>query len=318
MAQPGTFLYKPPTYVVTRSQPYLTLVTAVDGRWAHDKFKEVQYEFSGRVIYHNPYWGAVYSGYDNEYPVGMQWGLIDPAFVPLTGFNVGCVADTNTQSVTLTLPQGAAAGSLILLGIVDTTGGYVPATPGITDSQGNEYATVFNFAQAPFAIAASLIENALGAGATLTYMSTGPASLSSPICVAAACITGGVQTDPFDPDATIFANGYNRSNSTVSVTAGTPTTSNVLYVAFARIGAEITFAGDAAHGWTNLQQAAAGGAGAALCSSFQTGPVLDPGVSAPLVFSPYAGTTSANWGAAIITVRPTKPMVGPVETGSWA
>lgn len=74
-------LYKPPTMPTTREQPFLSLVTAVDPYWAHRKFREVEYEFTGRVVTFNPYFSGAYSRLTNVYPVGAQQGGQDPLII---------------------------------------------------------------------------------------------------------------------------------------------------------------------------------------------------------------------------------------------
>jgi len=71
-------LYRPPTQVTTRQEPYLALVTRADPAWSARKYREVQYEFGGRVFYYNPYQWGVYSRLSGTYPVGAQYGGPDP------------------------------------------------------------------------------------------------------------------------------------------------------------------------------------------------------------------------------------------------
>lgn len=73
--------YNPPTRVVQRDQPYLSLVTSVDPYWARGKFYEREYEFSGRVVYYNGYVSGAYGRRDNAYPVGSQQGGLDPLII---------------------------------------------------------------------------------------------------------------------------------------------------------------------------------------------------------------------------------------------
>lgn len=81
--------YNPPTKVVTREQPFLTLVTEVDPYWAHAKFREVQYEFQNRVIRYNPYYAGAYSRLSNNYAVGAQSGTPDPLIIDNLAPTVG-------------------------------------------------------------------------------------------------------------------------------------------------------------------------------------------------------------------------------------
>lgn len=71
-------LYKPPTQVTTRQVPFLSLVVQADPNWARGKFFDVEYEFSGRYFYANPYQRGAYNGRDNTYPVGQPYGGLDP------------------------------------------------------------------------------------------------------------------------------------------------------------------------------------------------------------------------------------------------
>ena len=48
-------LYKPPIGVTTVSIPYQAIVTRADPNWARYKFREIEYEFSGKVFIANPY-----------------------------------------------------------------------------------------------------------------------------------------------------------------------------------------------------------------------------------------------------------------------
>ena len=73
--------YNPPSRVVQREQPFLSLVTAVDPYWARGKFYEREYEFSGRVVYFNPYVSGAYGRRTNTYPVGAQQGGLDPLII---------------------------------------------------------------------------------------------------------------------------------------------------------------------------------------------------------------------------------------------
>jgi hypothetical protein len=48
-------LYKPPTRVTTIQIPYQALVSRADPNWNRYKFREIEYEFSGKVFLANPY-----------------------------------------------------------------------------------------------------------------------------------------------------------------------------------------------------------------------------------------------------------------------
>jgi len=48
-------LYRPPTKVVTVNIPYQALVSRADPNWNRYKFREIEYEFSGKIFQGNPY-----------------------------------------------------------------------------------------------------------------------------------------------------------------------------------------------------------------------------------------------------------------------
>lgn len=74
--------YRPPTQVVTCEMPYLALVTQADPDWAHWKYIEPYFvDGRGRQIYHNPYIDGAYGRRDNTYPVGQQYGGLDPLII---------------------------------------------------------------------------------------------------------------------------------------------------------------------------------------------------------------------------------------------
>ena len=93
-------LYRPPTTVTTCEQPYLALVSRADPNWQRYKYREVFYVFDhARAFIENPYQqGAYDGGRTNSYPVGTQYGGLDPvvqaakaptAGVPTPGLFVG-------------------------------------------------------------------------------------------------------------------------------------------------------------------------------------------------------------------------------------
>jgi hypothetical protein len=72
-------LYKPPTNVTTCAQPFLALVTRADPSFQKYKYREVVWEFDHRVFIENPYQQGIYDGgRSNVYPVGAQYGGLDP------------------------------------------------------------------------------------------------------------------------------------------------------------------------------------------------------------------------------------------------
>lgn len=81
--------YSPPTRVVSTETPFLSLVTSVDPYWARGKFYEREYEFTGRVVYFNPYVSGAYGRRTNTYPVGAQQGGLDPLIIAALAPTVG-------------------------------------------------------------------------------------------------------------------------------------------------------------------------------------------------------------------------------------
>jgi hypothetical protein len=73
--------YLPPTRVVTSETPYLTMVTRADPSFQRLKYREVFYEFDHRVFIENSYIQGPYNDYSNTYPVGLQYGGLDPLVV---------------------------------------------------------------------------------------------------------------------------------------------------------------------------------------------------------------------------------------------
>ena len=73
--------YQPPTQVTTCAQPYLALVTRADPQFQMYKFREVVWEFDHRVFIENPYQQFIYNRRSNVYPVGQQYGGLDPLIV---------------------------------------------------------------------------------------------------------------------------------------------------------------------------------------------------------------------------------------------
>ena len=84
--------YQPPTRVVTCQTPYLALVSQADRQWARDKYWAPEYEFGQRYSYANPYQRGAYNRLENVYPVGQQYGGLDPliqaALAPTVGNEV--------------------------------------------------------------------------------------------------------------------------------------------------------------------------------------------------------------------------------------
>lgn len=81
--------YMPPTRVVSNQIPFLALVTQVDPDWARAKFWEPEYITSQRYLMANSYQRGAYNRRSNTYPVGSQYGGLDPlveaALAPTAG-----------------------------------------------------------------------------------------------------------------------------------------------------------------------------------------------------------------------------------------
>lgn len=73
--------YRPPTRVSTTETPFLALITSADPGWARGKFREVEYEFQGKNFYANPYTRGSFNSHSGIYPVGQQFGGLDPLVV---------------------------------------------------------------------------------------------------------------------------------------------------------------------------------------------------------------------------------------------
>ena len=71
-------LYKPPIAVVTREDPYLSLVVQADPDWARYKYWSPEYMTAQRVLWSNPYTRGSFNRLSNVYPVGQQYGGADP------------------------------------------------------------------------------------------------------------------------------------------------------------------------------------------------------------------------------------------------
>lgn len=74
-------LYQPPTRVVTSEQPFLSLVTQADPAWSRDKYWAPEYVTSKRIFWANPYQRGAYNRLSNVYPVGQQYGGLDPLVI---------------------------------------------------------------------------------------------------------------------------------------------------------------------------------------------------------------------------------------------
>lgn len=317
-------LYKPPTRVVTKEVPYQALVSEADPSFNHWKYNQVEYEFNNRYFTANPYIRGANNSYDNTYPVGQQYGAVDPRQVALSGFNLGGAATVGASSVSFTTTAAIPVGGLILLPIIDGAfGSILPAN--ISDSAGNKYRAFpgyfLNGSGSPFTIAWAFAKTAMGAGATITYSSPNVSPLSSAVlCLLGVCIAGGIQNSPFDAAVTDFNAGSGPSPVVIS---GKPKFQSSILFAIAGNDGDRAFTQDGAHGWTGLLQvgnssSGPGGTGAkAICSAFQTLGTFDPGSSLPVTFSP-GQAASANWGAMIVAIAPVKPMYSGVATGSWA
>lgn len=314
--------YSPPTRVVTRQVPYLSLVTQADPYWARGKFREPQYRFEGRVIFFNPYFSGAYSSYSNDYAVGAQFGALDPAQVALAAINIGASASINAATLSLTAPAAIPAGSVILIVVADSAfaGGVIPGS-SISDG-GNQYQVLRSQrlgypSGPPITLLYALTTVALGQGATITYTSPGAPSSNNAAAIAAVAITGGVQPTVFDPAVTVQTFG---NSTTPSVTSGNPTQQKEVFVAFGGVALQATFLPDTADGWIGLQQATASGLGqVAVCTSVKAGGVFDPGSNATVTFAPTFGNTAANWSTMVVGVVCNKPMFqGVNDAKGWA
>jgi hypothetical protein len=59
-------LYRPPTKITTIEIPWIAVVSRADPDWARFKHREIEYEFSRRNFYGDPYHRGAYSGvFDN-------------------------------------------------------------------------------------------------------------------------------------------------------------------------------------------------------------------------------------------------------------
>ena len=70
-------LYNPPTKGTTIEMPFLALVTRADPEFERRKYREVEYEFSGRFFLANPYQRGLFNRLSNVYPVGQPYGTLD-------------------------------------------------------------------------------------------------------------------------------------------------------------------------------------------------------------------------------------------------
>lgn len=70
-------LYNPPTKGTTIEMPFLALVTRADPEFERRKYREVEYEFQGRVFFGNPYVRGLYNRLSNVYAVGLPYGGLD-------------------------------------------------------------------------------------------------------------------------------------------------------------------------------------------------------------------------------------------------
>jgi hypothetical protein len=74
-------LYKPFTAVSTIEQPFLSLITRADPGWARGKYWDVEYEFSNKPYFSNPYQRGSFNRLSNVYPVGQWQGGPDPLVI---------------------------------------------------------------------------------------------------------------------------------------------------------------------------------------------------------------------------------------------
>ena len=84
-------LYSPPTKGTLCEEPYLALVTRADPDFQRYKYREVFYVFDHRRAFiENPYvQGAYDGGRTNVYPVGTQYGGLDPVIQAAKAPTVG-------------------------------------------------------------------------------------------------------------------------------------------------------------------------------------------------------------------------------------
>jgi hypothetical protein len=73
--------YNPPTRVITIQQPFLALVTQADPGWAQRKHYDIEYLMDHRALYADPYQRGAYNRRSNVYPVGAQYGGLDPLVI---------------------------------------------------------------------------------------------------------------------------------------------------------------------------------------------------------------------------------------------
>jgi hypothetical protein len=70
--------YQPPTRVQTVQMPYLALVNQSDPDFQRAKFWEPEYLLGNRYSFANRYQRGAYNRQTNTYPVGQQYGGLDP------------------------------------------------------------------------------------------------------------------------------------------------------------------------------------------------------------------------------------------------
>lgn len=63
---------------MTSESPFLALVTQADPAWSRDKYWAPEYVTSKRVFWANPYTRGSFNRLSNVYPVGQQYGGLDP------------------------------------------------------------------------------------------------------------------------------------------------------------------------------------------------------------------------------------------------
>jgi hypothetical protein len=305
---------------VTTQVPFTALVTQADPAWNTRKHREVEYAFEKRVMIADPYIRGAYNSWDNEYPVGQQYGTIDPLLAPLAAFNLGTGSVGPGQSVSITLAAAVPAGAVILVGLIDDLGpiNYQQLAAGLSDGV-NVYEPILGAKNgglgSPFFVAAAVAESALAAGATLTY--TSPAA-SNLICMVAVCVTGGITPAVFDA----AVNNINFATSgQPTVTSGQPQQQNELFVGFSTVGLATTYTQDTADAWTSLQQDSNSNAigPKTVCSAFQTGPIFDPGSNTKVTFAPGLVANASRWVAAVVGIQGYKPLYQAIPDGKgWA
>lgn len=71
--------YSPPTKVTTKEIPFVALVSQIDPSWNRNKHWEVEYEFTRRRFFNNPYKAGPYDPtFDNPTIVDGPYNVNNP------------------------------------------------------------------------------------------------------------------------------------------------------------------------------------------------------------------------------------------------